>query len=258
MIIIPDVHGRIFWKDAVKENEKVVFLGDYVDPYPGEGISLEGAIENFEEIIEYKKSNPDNTILLLGNHDFMYLDSKHNKISCSHDYMNEPKITKLLMTPGIFQMSYTIEISGVAYIFSHAGILQDWVDKHTGVFGEHTSLVDVAKLSNELYQKRDQKFIDSLLDFSFFRGGDELCGSMIWSDVREHATVEDHEEKVYQIFGHTQRQSDPVRNGDDYDLDCRRCFYLTDECVVLDSLTDEEVKDNGEDEMNAYKETLFF
>lgn len=229
MIIIPDVHGRVFWKDAVKENEKVVFLGDYVDPYPGEGISLDGAIENLEEIIEYKKSNPDNTILLLGNHDFMYLDSKHNKISCRHDYINEPKITKLLMTPEIFQMSYTMEISGVTYIFSHAGILQEWVDKHTGVFEGYTSLVDVAKLSNELYQKRDQKFIKSLLDFSFFRGGEELCGSMIWSDMREHAILKDYEEKVYQIFGHTQLREDPVIKEHFADLDCRKAFRLNEE-----------------------------
>ena len=36
MIIIPDVHGRKFWRNAVKgfETEKIVFLGDYVDPYP--------------------------------------------------------------------------------------------------------------------------------------------------------------------------------------------------------------------------------
>ena len=204
MIIIPDVHGRIFWKDAVKENEKVVFLGDYVDPYPGEGISLEGVIENLEEIIEYKKSNPDNTILLLG-------------------------ITKLLMTPGIFQMSYIMEISGVTYIFSHAGILQEWVDKHTRVFEGHTSLVDAAKLSNELYQKRNQKFIDSLLDISFFRGGDELCGSMIWSDVREHAIVENYEEKVYQIFGHTQLRENPVIKEHYADLDCRKAFRFNEE-----------------------------
>ena len=41
MIIIPDVHGRVFWKEIVKNSEdKIIFLGDYVDPYPGENISL--------------------------------------------------------------------------------------------------------------------------------------------------------------------------------------------------------------------------
>ena len=51
-IVIPDVHGRDFWRSAVRgrEEEKIIFLGDYVDPYSWEGIlsiwmarSLQGA-----------------------------------------------------------------------------------------------------------------------------------------------------------------------------------------------------------------------
>ena len=40
--IIPDVHGRQFWKDVIPrkdEFEKIIFLGDYLDPYGFEGIS---------------------------------------------------------------------------------------------------------------------------------------------------------------------------------------------------------------------------
>ena len=38
IIIIPDVHGRTFWRNAVEKYRNVkdvhiVFLGDYVDPY---------------------------------------------------------------------------------------------------------------------------------------------------------------------------------------------------------------------------------
>ena len=38
LIIIPDVHGRSFWRDAVKRNPgaEFIFLGDYLDPYPDE------------------------------------------------------------------------------------------------------------------------------------------------------------------------------------------------------------------------------
>ena len=41
LLIIPDVHGREFWKDAVEEypNLPVIFLGDYMDPYSYEGIN---------------------------------------------------------------------------------------------------------------------------------------------------------------------------------------------------------------------------
>ena len=40
--IIPDVHGRRFWtqiKNRVDDFDKIIFLGDYLDPYyPSEKI----------------------------------------------------------------------------------------------------------------------------------------------------------------------------------------------------------------------------
>lgn len=33
ILIIPDVHGRTFWKYAIDKYDKVIFLGDYLDPY---------------------------------------------------------------------------------------------------------------------------------------------------------------------------------------------------------------------------------
>lgn len=54
IIAIPDIHGRTFWK--IVENDKsdstIVFLGDYLDPYPHEKITFEDALVNFEEIID--------------------------------------------------------------------------------------------------------------------------------------------------------------------------------------------------------------
>ena len=56
ILIIPDVHGRRFWKDACLNHkddfEKIVFLGDYVSPYPYEEISNKKAIDVFEEVEE--------------------------------------------------------------------------------------------------------------------------------------------------------------------------------------------------------------
>ena len=223
MIIIPDVHGRVFWKEIVKNSEdKIIFLGDYVDPYPGENISLIGALDNLSEIIDYKKSNPSKVILLLGNHDFMYMDSKHNKYSCRHDFENEPKITKLLMNNrDLFQMDYSIEVKNKLYIFSHAGILKPWIEKYKNLFGEFPGSLDKI---NELYKKWDPEFISSLLEISYYRGGWSDFGSMIWSDVREHSVS--CEENVYQIFGHTQLKDKPIIEKHFADLDCRRPFFF--------------------------------
>lgn len=75
MIIIPDIHGRTFWKYAVKgrETEEIVFLGDYVDPYTElEGIEPSKGLVALKEVIEFKKHHPENVTLLLGNHDLCY------------------------------------------------------------------------------------------------------------------------------------------------------------------------------------------
>lgn len=71
VLVIPDVHGRKFWKKPCSEIENfdhIVFLGDYLDPYDFEHISVEDAIVNFEEIIDFAKGNSDKVTLLLGNH----------------------------------------------------------------------------------------------------------------------------------------------------------------------------------------------
>ena len=40
LLVIPDLHGRKFWREAIANNigqvDKVIFLGDYLDPYMNE------------------------------------------------------------------------------------------------------------------------------------------------------------------------------------------------------------------------------
>ena len=76
ILIIPDIHGRIFWKEPCKEfkGKHIVFLGDYLDPYKHQNILEKTALENFKEILEFKKNNKDLVTLLLGNHDLHYKD----------------------------------------------------------------------------------------------------------------------------------------------------------------------------------------
>ena len=77
IVVVPDVHGRSFWKEAVAKypNFPVVFLGDYLDPYAHENITSEEALVNFKEIIAFKQANMDRVTLLIGNHEIHYLDT---------------------------------------------------------------------------------------------------------------------------------------------------------------------------------------
>ena len=63
VLILSDIHGRRFWKDAVEKYtdkvDKIVAIGDYLDPYQWEGITRNEAIRNFQEIIDFKKENKD-------------------------------------------------------------------------------------------------------------------------------------------------------------------------------------------------------
>ena len=72
ILVIPDVHGRPFWKQAVEkygdEVDRIIFLGDYLDRYENEDISRKQERENFKEILDFKLENKDKVVMLLGNH----------------------------------------------------------------------------------------------------------------------------------------------------------------------------------------------
>lgn len=228
-IIIPDVHGRSFWKEAVKEiseNEKIIFLGDYVDPYGWEGISRVDAINILEEVIEFKKAHIDNVILLLGNHDYQYIDLDC-RIFSRYDDTRAPKIRKLFMDNlELFDLAYTEE----NYIFSHSGILKPWVDESKSVLGENPEILQIPGILNRALHKDPTGLDKILIVAGLERGGWSECGSLIWGDVREFAAKEDERQfpGIYQIFGHTQLQENAVITDKWACLDCRKAFKLED------------------------------
>lgn len=76
ILIVPDVHGRNFWHKAeelIDEVDKVVFLGDYLDPYKHEEITFDTALKEFEKILKFKNKYSDKVVLLIGNHEILNL-----------------------------------------------------------------------------------------------------------------------------------------------------------------------------------------
>lgn len=208
-LIIPDVHGRTFWhkaKEMINSVDKVVFLGDYLDPYPWECISRLDAIEEFKEIIKFKTDNLDKVVLLLGNHDCAYC---FNFGSASrYDYDNAHKIKTLFnQNIDLFELFHKED----TYLFSHAGITNDWLKTYFS-----------GKSIDEFFTLSKENIIPYLWVVSFLRGGSDDTGSMVWSDVRE----KDREPTFYQIFGHTQLESEPIITDKWACLDVRRCFLL--------------------------------
>ena len=136
-IIIPDVHGRQFWRDAVlgNEGEKIIFLGDYVDPYGWEGITPEEAYKELRDIIAFKKEHPDNVVLLLGNHDLGYIDS--SICICRRDASRADRIRRELEDNlELFNIVHIEDIEDSKVLFSHAGIAENWIKHHSKLVGK--------------------------------------------------------------------------------------------------------------------------
>ena len=202
ILIVPDVHGKIFWKIAkeyVNYVDKIVFLGDYLDPY--EKMDREAVISNFMDILTFKISQPNDFIILMGNHDHHYLPQYKEWWGCRRDDVNFDKISKIFTSNSkYFQLSYKVD----NYLFTHAGVLDGWLKVINGekkirctvplTYDKHITIDNL----NELIGS-------PLLDMiSEERGGRDVYGSPIWADVYEH--LYDWGERIpniYQVFGHT-------------------------------------------------------
>ena len=239
LLCIGDVHGRNFWKKAVDENmdkvDKIIFLGDYLDPYPWEGITRKQAIDNFDEIIKFKTDNKDKVILLLGNHDFPYIDKRIFYTRSRYDSSNAYHIEEMFRSHrSLFQLAHEEKIDGKLYLFTHAGLSPHWYEKHKELIGDLT-----VKNLNYLYEIPGG--IKSLCEASYYRGGWDQFGSIVWCDVMEMAEETQHSKKVeglsvndklpwdYQVFGHSQQEEHPIITKEFACLDCRKAFLLTDE-----------------------------
>ena len=243
--ICGDIHGRQFWK-IIKEHkdefEKIVFLGDYVSPYSYEGITNEGAISVFEEVLEFKKENPKKVVLLIGNHDLTYFNS--NICECRTDWKNWNKLNRVYFDNiKLFDLAWDIKIGDKRYFFSHAGVRKDWFDrwvKNKLFKWDSDELPPADYFNNQFHTAYDDErninsksthdFENALSIYSIFRGWDGLDdGSIVWADIQEYMKAgvfkSDYENVVF-VCGHTQLQEEPIITEWVMDLDCRKPFVL--------------------------------
>lgn len=236
LLIIPDVHGRTFWKTAVTRYPELptVFLGDYLDPYTAiEDILPSDALFEFRNILQYKKENPDRVTLLLGNHDVHYFDYKIN--SSRKDWQNHDKIAELFSKNlALFQLTKLINTAGKQFLFSHAGIILGWMERHfEGV--DLSDIKGMAELLNGQLADLEQfkAFVTTaLMDVSASRWGPAEYPSMVWADVEDHQSEKHRLPNVYQIFGHTRQDYRPIIAKDYANLDCRKAFLLMEDGTI--------------------------
>lgn len=235
-IIIPDVHGRTFWREAVSghENENIIFLGDYLDPYPSEGITPNMAYGELMAIIDFKKNHMDNVVLLLGNHDLGYLDPEINTVR--RDKMGATRNYKILHDNlHLFELVHIAEIGGKRVLFSHAGIRNTWAGECTKLFGGKS--FEPSILNDLLHTPQRWAILSSALSWaSAYRGGYDSCGSVVWADLLEFAHNDDFLPGYMQIFGHTLHKGAPIlirgKEGEGLCMDCREAFMLDENAQI--------------------------
>ena len=232
IIIIPDLHGREFWRGAVKgmdQDTHVVFLGDYLDPYEDDWIYWSDAFKAFGEIIAFKEAHPEQVTLLLGNHDLHYLypelrGSRYNEYQ-------EGKIRRTLEEHlDSFRMAAEFSLAGKRYLFTHAGVHSDWVRRHSSLFGP------LEKVSAETFNRMmfSPEFVQALSDVSWRRGGSAASGSMVWADMDEYELSVPIAPDVIQICGHTRLSGGkPKELNQVICLDCQRAFTLAADGTII-------------------------
>lgn len=242
ILIVPDVHGRDFWIEPVKytlENTdaRIVFLGDYLSPYPGEfeyDFDYEAnAITIFSKIINLKKEFPGRITLLLGNHDMSYRFSTEI-CECRTDYDNYATIRKqFLDNKDLFKLADEAIINGRHFIFSHAGIHKGYVKF---VFPDEYDSIDdnnVVAYFNNAYFTEEPRVINSLGMYDNYRGwGGYDYGSIVWADIHSWFPRQEYDGYGdYQVVGHTQlvHGSGGFMDKKIADLDSSEAFVITDE-----------------------------
>ena len=236
ILIIPDLHCRKFWRRCIFDNtnkvEKVVFLGDYFDPYNEQNLE-DDPILMILDIIGLKKSEPDKYILLIGNHDCHYIWNEYPQ-STRYNIWSAKKYHNIFCgNLNLFNIAFIQD----DVIFTHAGITDEW---RKLCFPELSILEVCKKLASE-------KLTENVIDFgylsaiSYYRGGFQKAGSCEWADLREHidhyqSEVQEKivplgDDSVYQVFGHTKIQK-PLVTDKWACLDCQKGF-------IVDTLTHE-------------------
>lgn len=213
ILTIGDVHGRAFWRRVVNyaKPDKVIFIGDYLDSFE---IQPKDIYQNFLDIINFKKSNMDNVVLLLGNHDFHYSNRLNINKSKYTGYNNNFRFKyELLMEENhnLFQLAYQYK----NYVWSHAGILSDWlkiVDSYLDRFG----MTDIPLLEKMVIIYNNNSVLLDII--SKYSGGSRETSSLIWARPEEYSKGMQFDNYTYHIVGHTHNNEMVRYKFDNYEV----------------------------------------
>jgi hypothetical protein len=193
IIALGDTHGRTHWKNIVAKEtdaDKIIFIGDYFDTHYD--VSVDQQIQNFIDILNFKKENVDKVILLIGNHDFHYLKGAQETYSGYQKFkaVDINEVLEPAVSTGLLQMCYVYE----DYVFTHAGLTKTWCSDND---------INLSELENSV----NRRFMSNIESFRFTYGdnysqsGNDVTQPPIW--VRIPSLLKNKLEGYRFVVGHT-------------------------------------------------------
>ena len=184
ILVLGDIHGRGCWEPIIEKEKPdlTIFLGDYVSTH---GLITEKQqIDNLRRILEYKEENPDNVILLRGNHD---MEALYYWAEC---YPVTGEFVKAFM-----RLNEERFLNNTQWIylyknicFSHAGVSSIWMENN-----KIKSLEEI----NNLPPSEIFAFTGKMSDFT----GDSSTQPPTW--IRPWTLVDCGYKGVIHVVGHT-------------------------------------------------------
>lgn len=204
LVAIGDIHGRDIWKQIIakeQDADEFVFVGDYFDSFTVKGPDQ---INNFLDIIEFKKQSKVPVTLIIGNHDHHYYPGIDDSGTSGYQTLLAPSIKYVVNeNKQYLQAAYQSD----EFVFTHAGLSSEWLDDTI----EDWNADNVVDKVNELFQYQPGKIAYR----SYKQVGDQVYGAQgygneafqgpIW--IRPLALMNANKKtlrkKIIQVVGHT-------------------------------------------------------
>jgi hypothetical protein len=255
LVAIGDIHGRDYWKQIVakeQDADKFVFVGDYFDSFTVKGPDQ---INNFLDIIEFKKQSKVPVILLIGNHDYHYYPGIEDSGTSGYQTLLAPSIKHVVGdNKQYLQAAYQVG----EFVFTHAGLSSEWLDDM--VVGWSVDSLDATV--NDLFRYQPNKLAYrsfKYYDYSHDRAelasgyGNETFQGPLW--IRPSALMTANKKtlrkKIIQVVGHTPQDTIDIKGkstgGRYYFIDTleygqNQYLIVTDGVVSLGKLENEKTK----------------
>jgi len=255
LVAIGDIHGRDLWKQIVAQEQDAnvfVFVGDYFDSFTVKGVDQ---INNFLDIIEFKKQSKVPVILLLGNHDYHYYPGIEDTSTSGYQTLMAPSIKHVVSdNKQHLQAAYQSD----EFVFTHAGLSSEWLDDM--VVGWDVDSLDATV--NDLFRFQPNKIAYRSFKYYDYENnqatlaagyGDETFQGPIWIRPKSLMRVNKNtlRKQIIQVVGHTPQDTIDIEGkstgGRYYFIDTleygqNQYLVVTDGVVSLGKLENEKTK----------------